>query len=77
MSATQILETAAAGEPADAPGFDEHGFDEHGAPFVTHSRDAQRFAESVRLARAFAMIENPEERAKVLDLAERLASSRA
>ena len=49
------------------------GFDEHGTAFVTISRDALRFADSVRLARAFAAIESDEDRSRILALAEKSA----
>ena len=68
MSAAHVFDIAAADEPADTSGFDESG-----APFVTQSRDAQRFADGVRLARAFAAIESDEDRRRILALAEKSA----
>ena len=49
------------------------GLEEGGTPFVTASQDSQRFAESLRLQRAFALIDNEANRRLVLEYAEQIA----
>jgi hypothetical protein len=51
------------------------GFDEAQAPFSSISHDERRFSESVQLMRAFAAIENPDDRRLLLTAAALLAQS--
>ena len=53
----------------------DNGFEEGRAPFATGSRDDQRFSDSLRLQRTFALIESEPDRQLLLKIAELLASA--
>lgn len=53
----------------------EHGFAEAQTPFSTTTQDERRFDESVQLMRAFAAIENLDDRRLLLAAAHLLAQS--
>ena len=54
---------------------DQNGFAEASSPFAGVSQDDLRFSESVRLARTFAAIAQPEDRQLLLEIAELIAKS--
>jgi hypothetical protein len=53
----------------------QNGFAEAPSSFAGISQDDQRFTESVRLARTFAAIAQPEDRQLLLEIAELIAKS--
>ncbi len=60
-------------QPPSPPGL--NGFAEAPTAFAGVSQDDQRFAESIRLARTFAAIEQPDDRQLLLEIADLIAKS--